>query len=87
MMNKPESKITRMAEVLPKNNTTQKILKEREEIAAAKAEREKAVSTHSLSVLNLHPYAKTAIFKKFKSLTFSLPSSCKVETSSRQRRA
>ena len=45
MMNKPESKITRMAEVLPKNNTTQKILKEREEIAAAKAEREKAVST------------------------------------------
>ena len=44
MINKPESKIQRMAEVLPNNNTTIKILKEREEIAQAKAEREKAVS-------------------------------------------
>ena len=43
-MEKKESKIQRMAEVLPNNAATIKILKDREDIAQAKAEREKAVS-------------------------------------------
>ena len=43
-MDKKESKFVLFAEVLPNNANTAKILKEREEIAQAKAEREKAVS-------------------------------------------
>ena len=38
------TKIIRFAEELPKNPATDKIMKERAEIAAQKAEREKAVS-------------------------------------------
>lgn len=44
MIEEKKSKFLRFAEVLPNNENTAKILKEREEIAQAKADREKAVS-------------------------------------------
>lgn len=47
MIDEPVSKFTRPAEVLPNNAKTAKILKDREEIAQQKAEREKAVSSYT----------------------------------------
>jgi hypothetical protein len=44
MVEVKESKFVRMAEVLPNNAKTAKILKDREEEAAKKAEKDKAVS-------------------------------------------
>ena len=44
MKQQQESKFQRFAEILPQNATTAKIMKERDEIAQAKADRDKAVS-------------------------------------------
>ena len=52
MEDKKTSKIQRMAEVLPNNAATIKILKDREDIAQAKAEREKAVSNYAIIIQN-----------------------------------
>ena len=78
MMAPKESKFIRMAEVLPNNATTAKILKEREEIKLAKEERDKAVSTPepiyqtSRSIQTSHqPLLEVQIFTDIFSVLFS----------------